>query len=190
MLDGCWEDGSGSGLLRGDWVERPRGLFLLLLEASHGNRDRDTRTVETPVLFVRRPELHNVSFAPRFWLFLLTFVCACISYSLVSSCLPVSLVSSCIRARPIPSVGYQEQGQAGRADGYVPVDVRRVRGGDQGDLPDNPRQRRPGERPVAAVATQPHSKWPASGAHTAAFCPCGACSPSTPTFSSRSLFLL
>ncbi len=49
------------------------------------------------------------------------------------------------RSSPHFTLGHKEQGQARGSDGDVPVDLRRVRGGDQGDLPDHARQRRPGE---------------------------------------------
>ena len=37
--------------------------------------------------------------------------------------------------------GDQAQGQARGPDGHLPINLRRVRGGDQGDLPDHARQR-------------------------------------------------
>ena len=43
--------------------------------------------------------------------------------------------------------GDQAQGQAGGTDGDVPVNLRRVRGRDQGDLPDHARQWGIGEPP-------------------------------------------
>lgn len=80
---------------------------------------------------------------PAFRVFFLVFILFCESCPILSGCAVRVRVRDALH--PFCLLGHGEQGQAGGADGDLPLDVRRVRGGDQGDLSDHPRKRRPGE---------------------------------------------